>query len=61
MRNTFVEDSYMIIEQTDNKFVYFDLDRGKDDLSELDFYIIRSNGTNSPIYKKCNTFRFKNN
>ncbi len=51
----------MKIEQTDNRFVYFNLDRGKDDSLELDFYIIRSNGTNGPIYKKCNTFRFKNN
>lgn len=50
----------MIAEETDYKFVYFDLDRGKDDSLELDFYIIRINGTNGPIYKKF-TFRFKNN
>jgi hypothetical protein len=51
----------MVIEEGDNKFVYFNLDGGKDDSLELDFYIIRINGTNGPIYKKFNTFRFKNN
>ena len=51
----------MIIGETENIFVYFNLDRGESNSLERDCFIISINGTNGPIYKKINTFRFKNN
>lgn len=51
----------MIIGITYNKFVSFNQNRGDNDSLELNFYINCINGTNSPIFRAFNIFRFKNN